>query len=419
MTTPIERLGNPPVRHLSQARLKELIRTRIEGTKLFSLYGLTGTNVAYMTSEECLSFLLTGDTSFRDRLIALETKGDKQPSDSDEFESISPDSPEEKKSAGREKETAGELLTKALEMLNPGSAELEKKLTHYIDHKLSTLVEKLPTRKIEVTSNGATRPVSGATHERFELVLKTIAAGIPCALVGPAGSGKTTVCDQIGEALGLDVRPMSFNPLSSKSDILGFRDANGNYHATLFRTCFESGGIFVADEFDAANPGVATILNAAIANRKCSFADNVTVTADARFGAAVLMNTYGTGATSEYVGRNRLDAATLDRFAFIDFGYDNHLEHELIGASDTRKRTIPDYSENPVRDADHWLLVVRNYRAAAHKLGLRHIISPRASIMGMKLAAQGIGVRWLVPMLLTKGLQGEDLANLEREALRQ
>jgi len=405
---PIERLGSPIIVGLSSAELKELVRTLVPDTngkqvKLFSLYGLTGTNVAYMTREESVAFLLNSDTSFKARLDSAEK----------------PSEPATEKPNTDKTSQAGSLITQALELLNPGSASTEEKLRSYIDAQLASLTEKLAARRIEVVSQDIIREVTGVTHARFELVLKAVTANVPVALVGPAGGGKTTVCDQVGEALGLQVRPMSFNPLSSKSDLLGYRDANGTYHATLFRECFEQGGIFVADEFDASNPGVATILNAAIANRKCSFADNVTVTAHPNFRAIVCMNTYGTGATVQYVGRNRLDAATLDRFAFIWLEYCQWLEAQLIHASELRKQHMPDYSENPVRDSDHWLSVVRNYRTAADKLGLRHIISPRASILGMKLAEQGIGVRWLTPMLLTKGLQGEDLANLEREALSQ
>jgi hypothetical protein len=40
-------------------------------------------------------------------------------------------------------------------------------------------------------------------------------------------------------------------------------------------------------------------------------------------------NTYGTGADALYVGRNQLDAATLDRFYVVEMDYDRKLEAKL------------------------------------------------------------------------------------------
>lgn len=410
--TPLERLelGNVEFGTMTLADIKALVRR----DRVFQHYGLSGTNVAFMTRDECISFLTTGDTSFKARLASLGNREERREGakEGKEVETITKVDWTVPVESDSELQKAFDIIAERANRRSPDLDKLTSHLEAYVDSRLLDL----PSRRIEVSSNGTVREVIGAAHERFELVLKVATAGVPLALVGPVGSGKTSICDQVGEALGLDVRPMSFNPLSSKADILGFTDANGKYHMSLFRLCFEVGGIFVGDEFDACHPGVAVILNAAIANRKCSFADNVTLKAHPDFRAVICMNTFGTGATSELVGRNRLDAATLDRFAYVWLDYDKKLEPNMIGGTIPRSKMTADYGSNPVRDADHWLGIVHAYRAAAAKLGLRHIISPRASIMGMQLAEQGIGITWLTPLLITKGLQGEDLANLEREA---
>ena len=41
-------------------------------------------------------------------------------------------------------------------------------------------------------------------------------------------------------------------------------------------------------------------------------------------------NTFGSGSTLQYTGRNKLDAATLDRFMIIEWDYDKELEKNLI-----------------------------------------------------------------------------------------
>ena len=48
-------------------------------------------------------------------------------------------------------------------------------------------------------------------------------------------------------------------------------------------------------------------------------------------------NTYGTGADAQYVGRNELDAATLDRFVVVRWNYDQELESRIIGDKDLLK----------------------------------------------------------------------------------
>ena len=63
--------------------------------------------------------------------------------------------------------------------------------------------------------------------------------------------------------------------------------------------------------------------------------------------------------------RNQVDAASLDRFKFIDFDYDESAELDWAG-----------------HDQREWVEFVQRVRAAARRLELRVVISPRASING-------------------------------------
>jgi cobaltochelatase CobS len=81
-------------------------------------------------------------------------------------------------------------------------------------------------------------------------------------------------------------------------------------------------------------------------------------------------NTFGRGASREYVGRQQLDAATLDRFTVFEVDYDEALELAIAGNDD-------------------WTRYVQKVRKAVEREKVRAIVSPRASISGAKLLAVG------------------------------
>lgn len=234
----------------------------------------------------------------------------------------------------------------------------------------------------------------GRQHKDFERVLKSMAARVNTALVGPAGSGKTTCVSKAAAALGLNFYSKSVSAQTGAHEFFGYQDANGNYVRTLFRDAYEFGGVFLLDEFDAGNPNVLAALNQAVANSHCAFADGM-VRAHKDFVCVAAGNTYGNGATLEYVGRNPIDGATLDRFAFINFGYDERLEAALASNK-------------------NWCKCVQILRKAASDKGIRQIISPRATFMGEKLLAAGVAITDVLEMTVLKGMSLD-----ERNLLKQ
>lgn len=178
-------------------------------------------------------------------------------------------------------------------------------------------------RKVEINFNGESGEPIGLHHKSFEEILKYIAANISIILVGPAGSGKTQIAVQCAEALKRTHFSISVNEHTSKTDFLGYTDANGQIVKTNFRTAFEDGGVFIIDEIDAANPNILTIINSALSNGFCPFPDGM-VERNKDFLCICTANTFGEGESVHYIGRNVLDAATRDRFAtvFVDYDYD-------------------------------------------------------------------------------------------------
>lgn len=243
-----------------------------------------------------------------------------------------------------------------------------------------------------------------AQHYKFPLLLACVKAGLNVALVGPCGIGKTTTAENIALAMARPFFAASFCRMSTKSDLLGYKDAVGTYHPTAFRTAFEHGGVFCADEFDAGNENVNVVLNAALSNGLCSFPDGM-VKRHKDFVAIACMNTYGSGGNRVYVGRNQLDAATMDRFVVIDWDLDESIEARMADVM----RAAPEFKLDAGKAVTRgeWLAYVRDVRQAAEEAEVRHVISPRATLFGVKLIEQGVGRKHIEELVLWKGLDKE------------
>ncbi len=242
--------------------------------------------------------------------------------------------------------------------------------------------------KIELKTPEITKILDDvARHFLFPEVLVTVNANIPTALIGPAGSGKSTMVEQIADAL--DLKYYLQNSVSGAHELSGYLDAHGKYNTTTFREAFTNGGVFFIDEVDTSDAGALKWLNSALANGHAMFPDKADpVNRHPKFRAVIAANTFGTGADRMYVGANQLDASTLDRFVFFDFGYDEKLETALAGNIDWAKR-------------------VQELRAAASTEKARIVISPRASINGAKLLAAGWKQEVVEERVIWKGIDGE------------
>jgi cobaltochelatase CobS len=247
-------------------------------------------------------------------------------------------------------------------------------------------------------------------HERFPLLLQVLACGLNVLLVGPAGTGKTTAARKAAEALGLGFSCLSVGPQTSKSDLLGFVDAGGTYRESLFVQAYRDGGVFLLDEIDAGNAGVLTVLNAALAGDVMATPVGM-VKRSPRFLTVAGANTYGQGASRQYVGRNQLDAATLDRFAVLDWPVDEGLEAAMVGLP--APAPALDVARGGLLDPAGWLGRVRAVRAAVEKQQVRAVVSPRATQAGVALLAAGVGRFWVEEMVLWRGMPADARARVE------
>lgn len=251
--------------------------------------------------------------------------------------------------------------------------------------------------KIVITPQSI-RKIEGATHKAFKKITQAIAAGMNVCAVGPAGTGKTHMCAMIAEALELDYG--FTGKVESEYALLGFRDAKGEYKSTEFRRLYENGGLFLFDELDGSNPKAITAFNAALDNGICAFPDG-TIKAHKNFRAIAASNTFWGGATREYVGRNPLDAASKDRFVFVDVDYDERLENSLAAAIEGGL------------DVAHR---VQALRKAAAELKVKVIVSMRATMTIAKLLQLGWKEKDAYQSGLWKGVPIGDVRRLNARA---
>lgn len=174
-------------------------------------------------------------------------------------------------------------------------------------------------------------------------------------MIGPAGCGKTYLAGQASRVLKTRFGFGSFSAGTSESQALGRiipigADGAFTYVPTEFVEIFEGGGIFLFDEMDAADANMLIVFNAALDGKKLALPSRHKKPYATKHEGTMLMaacNTFGTGADRQYVGRNQLDEAFLDRWRAgqIEMDYDPGLEAKICPDEELRSR-LQTYRKN-------------------------------------------------------------------------
>lgn len=246
---------------------------------------------------------------------------------------------------------------------------------------------------IEVRSPEGIKTLEGKVHYVAPTIIKVAGLGHDIMLVGPAAAGKTTIGKQVAAALGIEFHITS--TVFETHELLGFVDGMGKYHSTAFRHAFEFGGVWVADEIDAWDAAALLAANSALANGYATFPDSeLPVNRHPNFRVIATANTFGHGVDRNYVGRNELDAASLDRFAVIEMDYDANLEIDYANGN------------------FDWYNRVVEVRKAVREKGVRHVVSSRAIIKGVQALSIGLDWKAVEEMYLFKGMSKADRAKI-------
>lgn len=268
--------------------------------------------------------------------------------------------------------------------------EIENKLNDLFANKFAEYANtvNLPvTHVIKLNDTILGQTSGGFYHEKFEELLQLVQLDEPIMLIGPAGSGKNFSIAQIAQALGLHM--YYTNNASNEFKLTGFIDAGGNYRDTEFYKAFKNGGIFFLDEIDNSDPSALIVINSALANGYMAF-PHETIDRHPDFRMVSAANTWGKGSDLQYVGRNALDGATLDRFDNIFFDYDPKLEEAL-------------YPNNEV------LQFMWSFRDAVYQTKIPHIVSTRGIGKVYKKEINGVPLETILRVNIVKNLSQDDL----------
>jgi cobaltochelatase CobS len=280
-------------------------------------------------------------------------------------------------------ESLGSLVE---EVLTNSTKKIEVELSDFkksIEAKFANIHDKVPVMHIKFKElPDQVKKLSGIVNPYLPRVLLNSKLGLYTMLVGPAGCGKTTLANQVAESLEMQFASVCLTAGASETWLFGRQTPNGFVEGP-FAKLYKEGGVFLADEMDAADANLLLSLNTALSHDKIINPMNGEVLIKHKdfifIGAA---NTNGKGANHVYTGRTRLDAATLDRFNIIDINYDSELEKALC----------------PDKKLFDFLCGVRESLKKEH---LDEFISSRAFKSSYLLAQAGLGYPEIINSLIS------------------
>ena len=228
-----------------------------------------------------------------------------------------------------------QLLTEALATFIPEAVSHEE-----VKEMIELALNGRDKEKIYIAQAPDGKPVrtEGHVHKCFERVAKCAQLRQNVLLVGPAGSGKTTLAGQVAKALGLRFGYISLSGGISENNLTGWLlpiEAGGqfSYVPAQFVDFVENGGLYLLDDIGCAAPDVLAVLNAGLANRKM-FLPQRTGNEALNFHKdfTCIGATNQTHGDINYTAQERMSAEMLDRFcaSTVKVDYDSRLENKII-----------------------------------------------------------------------------------------
>jgi len=238
-------------------------------------------------------------------------------------------------------------------------------------------------------------------HKNFDELISNLEVRQDSYVFGPTGSGKTRGIFEASKILGLPFYKKLIGNQTTEASILGYMDAGGRYVEGIAFKPFTTGGVLLFDEVDNGNPNTNLTING-LADGEIAFPIGMKT----RHPDCVVVASANTinGATLEYVGRNRQDAAFLGRFVFVSWPYDSELEKQICEAE--YKNFGGD--TNKLAEVQILLNDINKFRLTIRELKLSSIIiSPRTSLQAIRKLAKCRPATEILKNVILKGVEVE------------
>ena len=309
-------------------------------------------------------------------------------------------------------EIAQAVMADADIVLDAKTVSMIESLERKFERKIKAARGESGIFKIEVTVGSKVEVKEGLYHSAFPTLLRMIGAGMHVYLPGPPGTGKSHMAEQVADTLGWKFGAISLGPTTPESRLWGGMDANGHFHEPLLIQCLryaqdnpEHGAIFCLDEMDNGHSGIIATLNSLMANGWVTAPNGDIIRVGANFSFIACANTYGTGPTAEFSGRNKLDAATLDRFQYVPVPTDLNVESTMVNA-------WLEPLDDGARIAEDWLAAWRTARKNAADNGLKVFVTMRGAINGARLLRAGFDIEETFAVVLGNKLPADQLTKI-------
>lgn len=214
---------------------------------------------------------------------------------------------------------------------SPSGINMQNSSEH--QEKLRKLAEKLKAEEEEKKRKAEeeAKMIDVSKLQPHEQLKKLIEAGMRNIwMVGPAGCGKSTMARMTAKELNLPYLCISCGIGTSATEFLGYKYPTRE--STKFAEYYAKPSIILIDEMTALDPAVGQVLNAALANDEIETTTGL-VSRNPECIIIATSNTFGSGASRQYVANNQLDASTIDRFIGgiieVDYSVDYESQYDV------------------------------------------------------------------------------------------
>lgn len=214
---------------------------------------------------------------------------------------------------------------------SPGGINMQNPSEH--QEKLRKLAEKLKAEEEEKKRKAEeeAKMIDMSKLQPHKQLKRLIEAGMRNIwMVGPAGCGKSTMARMTAKELNLPYLCISCGIGTSATEFLGYKYPTRE--STKFAEYYAKPSIILIDEMTALDPAVGQVLNAALANDEIETTTGL-VSRNPECIIIATSNTFGSGASRQYVANNQLDASTIDRFIGgiieVDYSVDYESQYDV------------------------------------------------------------------------------------------